>query len=141
MASPIPGAEPIPASAYNVAAQLLSKDAGADAGTPLARMPTADGSWVRVSAARVEPEHRIAVTIEPATAAERLELFARAHGLSPRESAVVTAVAGGAATAEIAQTLHLSPYTVQDHLTAVFEKAGVRSRSALLAKATGTTTG
>ena len=128
---------PIPAAVYNVAAQLLAREAGVDDSEPVARMPASDGSWVRVSAARVEPARSIVVTIEPATLDERLDLFARAHALSTRERQVVDELSRGAATAEIASRLFVSPYTVQDHLKSVFEKTGVRSRGALLARATG----
>jgi DNA-binding CsgD family transcriptional regulator len=88
-------------------------------------------------AARLEPGGGIAVTIEPTTTRERLDLFARAHALSNRERDIVQELTTGAATAEIAEHLFLSPYTVQDHLKAVFEKTGVHSRKSLLARATG----
>ncbi|MGZ8803976.1 MAG: LuxR C-terminal-related transcriptional regulator [Microbacterium sp.] len=129
---------PIPAAAYNVAAQLLAREAGVDDGDPVARMPASDGSWVRVSAARVEPAQGIVVTIEATGPEERLDLFARAHALSAREREVVEELTRGAATAEIASRLFVSPYTVQDHLKSVFAKTGVRSRRALIARAAGT---
>lgn len=128
---------PIPAAVYNVAAQLLAREAGVDTAEPVARMPVSDGSWVRVSAARAQPSSVIAVTIEPATAEERLAVFVRAHGLSQREREVMQELSRGASTAQIAKRLFLSPYTVQDHLTSIFDRTGVRSRRELLAHATG----
>jgi DNA-binding CsgD family transcriptional regulator len=37
-------------------------------------------------------------------------------------------------TATIAAALYLSPWTVQDHLKAIFDKTGVRSRKAFVAQ-------
>ncbi len=129
--------EPIPAAAFNVAAQLLAREAGVDDEPALARMPVADGSWVRVSAQRIAPDGRIAVSIEPASVDERLDLFVRAHGLTTREAAVLRSLARGADTADVARELFLSPYTVHDHLRAVFAKTGTHRRGELLARASG----
>jgi DNA-binding CsgD family transcriptional regulator len=59
------------------------------------------------------------------------------HGLTPREAAVVRLVLHGASTRTIVDTLHISRYTVQDHLKAVYDKVGVRSRQDLAVRLLG----
>jgi DNA-binding NarL/FixJ family response regulator len=53
---------------------------------------------------------------------------ADAGPLSPRESEVVKLVAEGMTTREIAQTLFISPKTVERHRANVLEKLGLRDR-------------
>ena len=48
--------------------------------------------------------------------------------LTESEFAVVSLVAQGATNREVAERLHLSPYTVNSHLRHVFAKLGIRSR-------------
>ena len=142
-----PGPEdqaPVPAGAYNVAAQLLAAEAGVDDSPPTARVHLADGRWLTLRAARMEdadqaPEDRdIAVSIEPCTADDRISVFARACGLSPRETELLHHLAGGAGTRDVARLMFVSENTVQDHLKSIFDKSAARSRRALLARALGT---
>ena len=72
--------------------------------------------------------------IEPAKASEVAPLIVDAYELTPREVDVTRALARGLSTNEIARELHLSRYTVQDHLKSVYEKTGVSSRGELVAK-------
>ena len=58
-----------------------------------------------------------------------------AHGLSPREREVLGLVASGATNREIAAALYLSEKTVARHLSNIFTKLGVSSRSAATAYA------
>ena len=61
-------------------------------------------------------------------------MIADAYGLTERERAITALVAQGLSTDEIAGRLHLSPWTVQDHLKAIFEKVGVGTRGELVAR-------
>jgi DNA-binding CsgD family transcriptional regulator len=49
-----------------------------------------------------------------------------------REQAVAALVFQGRSTRQVARALQISPYTVQEHLTAIFDKVGVRSRGELV---------
>jgi DNA-binding CsgD family transcriptional regulator len=133
---PEQGRAPVPASAYNVAAQLLAVESGIDDHQPSARVHLSAGLWLTLRAARIGTG--IAVTIEESPPAERLDLFTRASALSARESELLTHLASGADTRHIASRMFLSEHTVQDHLKSVFAKTRTRSRKALLARALGT---
>lgn len=137
-----PGRDPVPAAVYNVAAQLLAQEAGVDAHPAAATTTVGGRTWVTLRASRLEPADRdrpgtIAVSIEEATAAARLELFGRSHGLSVRERELLTLVVGGSDTANIARSMGIAEYTVQDHLKSVFAKTGLGGRGALITTAIG----
>ena len=74
------------------------------------------------------------MVVEAAHRHQLAPLIADAYGLTEREQAVTQLIAPGLPTDEIARRLFLSPYTVQDHLKAVFAKVGVRSRGELVAR-------
>jgi DNA-binding CsgD family transcriptional regulator len=133
---------PIPASAYNVAAQLRAVEEGVDNNSPWARVNLRQGVWVTVRAARIDgrgswPEHDIAVTIEESSAPERVDLFARVFGLSAREYELLEHLVAGGTTREVARRMWLSENTVQDHLKSIFAKTSSRSRHTLLSRALG----
>lgn len=74
---------PVPAGAYNVAAQLCAVEAGVDDAVPTVRAHLTGGRWVTFRATRIgdgsEPSDRrdIAVTIETTDAIGRADLYAR----------------------------------------------------------------
>lgn len=134
-------APPVPAAAYNVAAQLLATEAGVDRHPPMARVHVRAEWWVTLRAAHIvggeSAAPDIAVTIEQIAPADRIELFVRAVGLSAREGELVRLLWTGSSTREAAAEMVLSPHTVGDHLKSVFAKTGCRSRGELLARAVG----
>ena len=133
----------VPASAYNVAAQLVATETGVSENPPLARVHLANGRWLTLRAARLDTappaqERDIAVSIESAAPGDRVAVFARASGLTPRETELLHHLVTGASTQDITRQMFVSEHTVQDHLKSIFAKTAVRNRRTLLARALGT---
>ena len=98
------------------------------------RVQTRSGSWLLLYGTRLAGggEGRTAVIIQPAAPNEVAPLVALAYDLTGREIEVTRLCLQGHSTKEMARALHVSPYTVQDHLKSIFAKTGVRSRSELV---------
>ena len=101
-----------------------------------ARVRTAHGNWVTVRGSVLGdgPHCSVAVLMEEAQPPELAPLIADAYGLTDRERRVTELVAKGLSTTDIGQRLHLSAYTVQDHLKSIFDKTGAGSRGELVAR-------
>lgn len=97
---------------------------------------TRSGRWLTLYGSLTEPRPaspgEVVIIIEPAGAREMAWLQLSAYSLSNREREVVERVMGGASTKEISTSLYISEATVQEHLSNVFDKVGVRSRQALI---------
>jgi len=57
------------------------------------------------------------------------------HALSPRETDILTLIAGGLSNKEIARSLYIGPETVKSHLKSVFTKLGVERRAQAVSRA------
>ncbi len=128
----------LPVVVQAVANRARRAATGADQtdGAARARVRTPAGRWVVAegSLLRDGPGSRVAVLLEAARPPELASLIAHAYGLTERERLVTELVAQGFSTSRIAARLHLSAYTVQDHLKTIFEKSGTRSRGDLVAR-------
>jgi DNA-binding CsgD family transcriptional regulator len=115
-------------------ARVLSRS-GAPPLAARARVRTRTGSWLVVHGTPLSSSDgagRTAVIIQPAGPYEVAPLIALSHGLTEREAQITRLCVEGRPTRGIAAELHMSPYTVQDHLKSIFEKTGVRSRNELV---------
>ncbi len=150
----MPGPEPgppdgLPLAVYTAAARLARLEyaaaslAGSPAGSsagppavPTVRVQTRAGRWVSIHATSLDGPggRQTGVVLEPASPAQLSSLFLTAYGLTPAQERVAALVLQGRSTREITGLLHISANTVQEHLTAVFDKVGVRSRRELAAR-------
>jgi DNA-binding CsgD family transcriptional regulator len=128
---------PVPVAAIVASlspADTVSRSDPAEEPTRRVLLAGPDGAWLSLTGTRVtgrDGDHRVVVTLEPARPMAIASLLLQHRGLTEREIAVARCVLIGMSTAEIAEHLAISAYTVQDHLKAVFAKTGVRSRREL----------
>ena len=129
----------LPLAVHTVAAALKAIERGTFTPTvlPSTTVPTVAGPSLHLHASRLNGPggaSTVAVVVEPAQPRATVPLLLSAHGLSPREAEVARLVLRGHHTHTIADELHISSHTVQDHLKAVFDKVGVRSRRDLVSR-------
>lgn len=122
---------PIAVLTAAVALRSAESDTRSPHRIPRASVPLTSGGWLDVHASwlRGAPgQARITIVLQPASTRGTVPLLLSAYGLTPREAQIAKLVLRGSSTREIVDALHISHYTVQDHLKAVFDKVGVRSR-------------
>jgi DNA-binding CsgD family transcriptional regulator/GAF domain-containing protein len=132
-----PEGDTLPHAVLSVAGQALRTATTETPGeVAFARVLSRTGHWVVLHGAVLQSSGRprIAVIVEPAHPARITPLLMAAYGLSDREQEITRHVLSGRATTQIAHALHISPHTVQQHLTAIFDKTSVRSRRELITK-------
>jgi len=120
----------LPACVLIIAAQTRAAGKKGNQPPPL-HVPTAEG-WITLHGSLPDgPKGRVAVILQGTPEDQAAPLRLEAFALSSREREVATLVAQGLDTAAIAERLFISPWTVQDHCKAIFEKTGTRSRREL----------
>lgn len=134
-AAPAIGAA-LPLSLVAPIRRLHSLESSDASGPPaMTRLGTQRGALVTVHATRLRDatgSGPIVLTIGPTGAAERASMLLAAHGLTPAQRRVAQLVLQGYTTRQIVFALRISEHTVQDHLKAIFDKIGVRSRRELV---------
>lgn len=93
----------------------------------LVRLP--DGSRLLIDVSPLDPGQRVVTVRAPGLA---LAAIADHYRLSTRERRVVEFVIRGHSNQSIAALMHVSPDTVKKHLTNIFDKLGVESRTQLV---------
>jgi DNA-binding CsgD family transcriptional regulator len=124
----------LPMEVRALAATLQRSEVGA-IGLPRVRVRTRAGSWAVLHASRltIAGAPAVAVIIEEPSPAALAPLLMMAYGLTRQEQAVTRLVCRGLSTRELADRLHITPNTLQDHLKSIFDKTGVSSRRELVA--------
>lgn len=134
----------LPVPVYTVASRARAEsgraaadaaDRSSESNRPEVRLRTSNGGWVVVHASRMTGPGggHTAVVIESASPQHLVSVLLAARGLTPAQERVAALVLRGLTTREIGAQGHISVHTVQEHLKAIFDKFGVRSRRELVA--------
>jgi DNA-binding CsgD family transcriptional regulator len=117
----------LPAAFSVVCAWARRRDPGRPA---RARARDADGRWLTIDVTPLDSaaDGRLAIVVQSTNGPDVIEAAMRSHALTTRERQIAGLLIAGRSNKEIAATLELSPHTVGDHLKAIFEKTGARSR-------------
>lgn len=118
-----------------LASFVRSAPDGGQAGGNVVTVPGRDG-WLTLHASLpgAPNDGRVAVVLERATGARSATVRLEAFGATAREREVATLLARGLSRAEMAETLVVSPHTIDDHVTNLYGKLGVASRQELVAR-------
>ncbi len=125
----------LPLPLLAAAAAAGHDQAGPERPAPAVRLRTIRGDWLSVHASRLHgPAGQSTVLVlEQPGPGEVTSLILDSHGVTGAQAKVVALVLRGYSTKQIVSQLAISQYTVQEHLRAVFDKLGVRSRQELAA--------
>jgi DNA-binding CsgD family transcriptional regulator len=112
-----------------------SRGAPGSAPLPTSAAKTPACTWLVLHGGLLEPPDgdRVAVFIQRAHPMLVAPLLLKAYGLTAREREVAQLTLRGATAAQTAMRLSISPHTVNDHLKAIYEKTGARTRGELSA--------
>jgi DNA-binding CsgD family transcriptional regulator len=126
---------PLQALAGATRAAIAGRGPAASPTLPSSTVKTPAGSWLVLHGALLGPEksREVAVFIQGAHPTLVAPLLLKAYGLTPREQEIAQLTLRGATAVQAAQRLGISPHTVNDHLKAVFDKTGARTRGELSA--------
>jgi len=104
-----------------------------DRGTTVTLLTGQHGEPYYVHVTPLDPEASdVAISVRELGTA--IGAFSNRYGLSPRETQVVELVLLGYRNRDIAATLGTAPATVKKHLTHVFDKVGVDTRTQLVSR-------
>ncbi|MGE5286163.1 MAG: helix-turn-helix transcriptional regulator [Micromonosporaceae bacterium] len=120
-----------------LAAAAAAGSAGTGQGRPppTVRLRTIHGDWLSVHASQLHGSsaRSTVLVLEEPGPSDVVSLILDSHGVTGAQAKVVALVLRGYSTKQIVSQLAISQYTVQEHLRAVFDKLGVRSRQELAA--------
>ncbi|MGE5187051.1 MAG: LuxR C-terminal-related transcriptional regulator [Acidobacteriota bacterium] len=124
---------PLPLALLALVRRVEALDGDREAPPAHGLLTTRRGTLLEAHAARLDGASSFAITLAPAGLVARASFRLAACGLTPAQQRVAALVVAGRSTDAIARALTIADWTVQDHLKAVFDKVGVRSRRELVA--------